>query len=125
VTFVSIDVDSRRVDAEFVKAAKLSAIGIRAIVATGGEEIKNDWVANARISAGEHGVHYPDAIEANMRFGGFSAIAEIGPNPGKPQGGMSFEYGSVNQPPHLDGKRALDKNLPSIERKLALIGIFT
>jgi hypothetical protein len=32
-----------------------------------------------------------------------------------PQGGMSFEYGSRNQPPHLDGLHALDTIGPRVE----------
>jgi hypothetical protein len=59
----------------------------------------------ARESAGAHGKHYHKAITAE-------AIGplewEYGPDAGYPQGGMSFEYGSRNQPPHLDLARSAD-----------------
>ncbi|HEY9473590.1 MAG TPA: hypothetical protein VIS06_07015, partial [Mycobacteriales bacterium] len=50
--------------------------------------------------------------------------ATIGPDPSRPQGGMGpgFEFGSVHQPPHLDGKRALDAEEPRFLAEMAKIG---
>ena len=60
--------------------------------------------ANARRTAGKHGKHYPRSITEEMKlFGGLGLIAgEYGPDEALRQGGMSFEGGSRNQPPHLD-----------------------
>lgn len=81
-----------------------------------GEGFRDDWVHNARETSGQHGVHYPDAITTEMRFGGFGITVETGPESGRRQGGMGpgFEFGSENQPPHLDGLRAM----PLAERRL-------
>lgn len=76
-----------------------------------GERLEDQWRANARETSGEHGKHYPDSIDTTMRVS-TNIVVEVGPNPAKPQGGMSFEYGSVNQPPHLDGQKAADKLEP-------------
>lgn len=72
-----------------------------------GEGFRDDWKSNARGTVGEHGVHYPDAITTEMKFAGFGIEVETGPESGLPQGRMSFEYGSENQPPHLDGLLAM------------------
>lgn len=68
---------------------------------------------NARRSEGEHGKHYHKAFSAEMRptFAGFGTVihsGEYGPDIARPQGGMSFEFGSRNQPPHLDLARSAD-----------------
>jgi hypothetical protein len=59
----------------------------------------------ARESAGSHGKHYPNAISAE-RINLFAW--EYGPDASMPQGDMSFEWGSRNQPPHLDLNRSAD-----------------
>lgn len=64
------------------------------------------WKQNARDTAGSHGKRYPRAISYDTYDG--DLMAEIGPVSRMRQGGMSFEYGSRNQPPHLDGNRAAD-----------------
>lgn len=59
----------------------------------------------ARESAGAHGKHYHKAFSAEA----IAPLAwEYGPNAAMPQGGMSFEFGSRNQPPHLDLARSAD-----------------
>lgn len=75
-----------------------------------GEAFAAEWRANARETSGEHGKHYPDSIDSDLVFSVTSVTVEAGPNRSKKQGGMGpgFEFGSVNQPPHLDGLRALD-----------------
>lgn len=77
------------------------------------DEFKTDWVTNARVTSGQAGIHYPDSIESNSKLA-LGIEVEIGPNPAKKQGGMSFEFGSQNQPPHLDGARAM----PAAEERL-------
>jgi hypothetical protein len=59
----------------------------------------------ARESAGAHGKHYHKAFSAEA----ITALSwEYGPDAAMPQGGMSFERGSRNQPPHLDLARSAD-----------------
>lgn len=66
-------------------------------------------------SAGKHGKHYPNAITAEP----LTALAwEYGPDSALPQGGMSFEFGSRNQPPHLDLAQSADGLPSSLVRKL-------
>lgn len=79
-----------------------------------GEGFRDDWKHNATATAGEHGKHYPDAITTEMKFAGTSIEVETGPEKDRKQGGMSFEFGSENQPPHLDGLRAM----PLAEKRL-------
>lgn len=76
---------------------------------------RDDWRQNAVATSGKHGKHYPKSITAEMKIG-TSITAEIGPESSKPQGrmGRGFEFGSKNQPPHLDGARAL----PAAEARL-------
>ena len=78
--------------------------------------------ANARRTAGGHGKHYPKAITSEMHSGlglfGNSISGEYGPDASRPQGGMSFEFGSRNQPPHLDLARSADIVGPSFERSV-------
>jgi hypothetical protein len=67
----------------------------------------------AKSSAGAHGKRYPNAFSTEMRptFSGFGTSiisGEYGPDIAKPQGGMSFEFGSRNQKPHLDLARSAD-----------------
>jgi len=76
-----------------------------------------DWAANARETSGAHGKYYPDSIDSETRVA-FGIEVEIGPNSAKKQGSMGrgFEFGSVNQPPHLDGARALQTAERRLER---------
>lgn len=61
--------------------------------------------ANAKRTAGAHGKHYPNAFSAERHH---PLSWEWGPDAAKPQGGMSFERGSRNQPPHHDIAKAAD-----------------
>lgn len=70
----------------------------------------------ARESSGSHGKHYPRSFSSEMKvhgLGGFYA-AEYGPDEAKPQGGMSFERGSRNQPPHNDLAKSADLMGPAL-----------
>lgn len=96
-----------------VALGNVPRIGLQAAVAETeavGEELRSDWVSNATATAGEHGKHYPSSITAELQFGINTITVEVGPDSSKRQGGMGpgFEYGSVNQPPHLDGNKAAD-----------------
>lgn len=97
-------------------AGDMSQIGGKAIPALrstmgqAGEALAREWRANAVETSGEHGKHYPNSIDSELVFDLGGVSVDVGPNASKPQGSMGkgFEFGSVNQPPHLDGLRALD-----------------
>ncbi len=82
------------------KAVPTVAVAVQA----GGKLLEAGWRANAAATSGVHGKHYPKSIKAKPTGVLESTVA---PDPGMMQGGMSFEFGSRNQPPHLDGARAL------------------
>ncbi len=65
----------------------------------------------ARESAGRHGKHYHRSISAESRT---PLSWEYGPDSSMPQGGMSFEFGSRNQKPHLDLARSADIVVPQL-----------
>lgn len=59
----------------------------------------------ARATARRHGKHYPRSITVDRTS---PLSGEYGPDPSLKQGGMSFEGGSRNQPPHNDLARSAD-----------------
>lgn len=74
---------------------------VRVVAVDGNQAGKN----NARRTAGDHGKHYPKAFSVER----LSPLSyEWGPDSAMPQGGMSFEEGSRNQPPHHDIAKAAD-----------------
>lgn len=78
---------------------------------------------NAKRSSGKHGKHYPKAISWEMHgtvsFGGVNGISgEYGPDIARPQGGMSFEFGSRNQKPHLDLAKSADLIGPAFAQEV-------
>lgn len=83
-------------------------------------DMRDAWRANATASAGAHGRWYPSSIRYKM-VGFASPGADIGPAEGMRQAAMSFEYGSANQPPHLDGQRALDEVAPRFVRRASTL----
>lgn len=73
----------------------------------------------ARQSAGAHGKLYPRAFSSQMHpirggFGSHLISGEYGPDATKPQGNMSFEFGSRKQKPHLDLARSADLMGPAL-----------
>jgi hypothetical protein len=76
-------------------------------------------------TSGTHGKHYPKSIDSELVFNATGVSVDVGPNSAKKQGSMGagFEFGSKNQPPHLDGLRALDGVQQRAERVIdATIG---
>lgn len=98
------------------EAPRQAVAGLRAAFLEAGEGFRDDWKQNATETAGKHGRHYPNAITTGLKFAGLGIAVETGPESGRQQGGMGpgFEFGSENQPPHLDGLRAM----PAAERIL-------
>ena len=83
-----------------------------------GNAFADEWRRNAVETSGEHGRHYPNSIDAELVFDLSGISVDVGPNNAKKQGrmGRGFEFGSINQPPHLDGLRALDGMQKRAER---------
>lgn len=105
-------------------AADLAQVGpesvpaMRGVMDEAGKALAKEWQANARETSGAHGKHYPNSITSELVFGVGSIAVEAGPDSSMPQGSMGrgFEFGSQNQPPHLDGLRALDGIQQRVER---------
>lgn len=118
----SFDVgDLQALSAEFTAAPDGLAAAARDLVEESAISLRDDWRKNATATAGRHGRHYPRSINYHMsvRVGlGDSIEANIRPDARFRQGGMAFEFGSRNQPPHLDGQRALDENGPRMVRRV-------
>ena len=107
---------------------KLGVASVGAVYAAMGEsamDLRNTWRRNARETSGTHGRLYPNSIVVHPRLS-TGVVFDIGPDPRLPQGGMSFEFGSSKQPPHLDGQRAMDEVQPRLEKRVsdAVNGIF-
>jgi hypothetical protein len=118
---MDVDLDASQV---FALAAQLEQAhmetvrSVQAVVQKGALNVKNGWRDRARTTAGKHGKLYPLSISYQMIAWG---TAEIGPEAGKPQGRMSFELGSVKQPPHLDGQQAADDEAPRFHAAIELL----
>jgi hypothetical protein len=113
-------------------AGDLTGIGARATLAlrspmaAAGEAFAEEWRRNAVETSGEHGKHYPDSITSGFAFDAGGISVDVGPETTKRQGGMGkgFEFGSQNQPPHLDGLRALDGIQDRVEKIIdASVGV--
>jgi hypothetical protein len=116
--------DVRRLEAHLARAIPRARRDARAVVRRGAVNIKRDWQANARASAPKHAPHYPRSISFDVNsYGPDIVMAIIGPDKGGPQGALGniLEYGSVKNPPHRDGGRALDVEEPRFEAQMALI----
>lgn len=115
----------REFSAEMPRLGAAGAKAITKVLAEGAVELRDQWRENAKETAGKHGRHYPKSIVVWPRIS-TDVVFDIGPDPRLPQGGMSFEFGSQNQPAHLDGQRAADEVLPKIQGRAttALFGLF-
>lgn len=87
-----------------------------AIVKRGAQNIKTAWRANAAASAGAHARLYPSTINYDVTETLGVIEAEIGPDRSMDSRQASFgailEFGSIHNPPHNDGGRALDEEEP-------------
>lgn len=82
----------------------------------GGEAFAADWRHNAEQTSGEHGKKYPPTIDSETKVA-LGVHVTTGPNPVKGRAalaGRGYEFGSENQPAHLDGLHAL----PLAEKRL-------
>lgn len=124
---MSINANTRQLDAlanVFRVNAVRAQVQARAVVSRGALNVKNGWRSNATASAGRHAKLYPSSITYDMKPHPTGASAEIGPDKGLPQGplGNLLEFGSVHNPPHMDGARALAAEEPAFVAHVAAIG---
>lgn len=107
---------------DFGKAAKEIGEAMFDTFKQEGEEFAKDWRKNAEVTSGKHGRHYPKAITSEPKVA-WGIHIETGPESRRKQGGMGpgFEFGSENQPPHLDGLRALDPASKRLEEAAAAV----
>jgi hypothetical protein len=116
--------DVRRLEQHLGRVVPRARRDARAVTMRGAMNIKRDWKSNARSSAPKHAPSYPSTIGFDLAaYGPDIWMAIIGPDKGGPQGALGnlLEYGSVKNPPHRDGGRALDVEEPRFEAQMALI----
>lgn len=116
--------DVRRLQRHLVRGIPRARRDTRAVVARGALNIKKEWRKNARQSAPKHAPQYPRTIAFDvLTFGPDQVLAIIGPDKSGAQGALGnlLEYGSVKNPPHNDGGRALVNEVPRFEAQMALI----
>lgn len=107
-------------------AADLAAAGKQAVaraydaVEKNAQQLQREWRSNARKTARKTGKSYPKSITNEQLPTPGAATWQVGPQYGIGQGSMGagFEYGSVNQPPHLDGARAAANVEPKLVKDL-------
>lgn len=113
---VRVTHDIGDLEADLRTIALRTPVGLRAVVsktAQRGTRLARDFASQQHTMNSNYDVHYPKSItwdqpKSFYGFGGGSITAEYGPDPARPQGGMSFEFGSRNQKPHLDLARSAD-----------------
>ena len=116
--------DVRRLELHLARSIPRLRRDARAATMRGAVNIKNDWRNNARQTAGRHGRLYPNSVGFDFAaYGPDLFAATIGPDKAVPQGALGnlLEYGSVHNPPHNDGGRALDAELPRFNAPMELL----
>jgi hypothetical protein len=116
--------DVRRLERHLARAVPRLRRDARQVTMRGAVNVKNDWRANARSSSGRHAPAYPNAVGFDFAaYGPDLFMAIIGPDKGAAQGALGnlLEYGSVHNPPHNDGGRALAAELPRFEAQMQLL----
>lgn len=116
--------DVRRLQRHLARSIPRLRRDARAVTMRGAVNIKKNWRQNARSSSGRHAPYYPNAVGFDFAaYGRDIFMATIGPDKGARQGALGniLEYGSVKNPPHNDGGRALAAELPAFEAHLAQV----
>ncbi|MCX4886043.1 hypothetical protein [Streptomyces sp. NBC_00847] len=116
--------DVRRLQRSLARSIPRVRRDARQVTMRGAVNIKRDWRSNARQSSGRHAPLYPNSVGFDIaNYGPDIVMAIIGPDKGAAQGALGniLEYGSVKNPPHNDGGRALDAELPRFEAQMALV----
>lgn len=115
---VSISVNGAEVMAAFDITSKATFNAVKAAVEDSAVETRDMWRQLATVSSGKHGKHYPKSIQSEMKPSLTAIVAEIAPDPSMMQGGMAFESGSRNSPPHPDSVTAMAAMEPKIVKRI-------
>ncbi|MFG2400771.1 hypothetical protein [Streptomyces lydicus] len=109
----------------FQGSAAEAAEEMARVVTRGALQVKNGWRDNAAASSGRHAPHYPRAISYDVHPIPGGAHAEIGPDKSRTQGALGnlLEFGSVHNPPHNDGGRALAEEDPRFVAAVAAVSL--
>lgn len=106
--------------AEVVRAFNLTSLAavlaVQSAVEESANEVRDEWKKNAEshVRHPKHSGWYPKTIKAERRGPlSFDVFPDAGAGKGE-----GFEFGSRNQPPHLDGQRAMDTVTPKLERRI-------
>jgi hypothetical protein len=125
---ISVDSTLGDLESDLRKVAVNAPRAFRKVVADNTRAGNNLAKALARQSAGSHGKYYYRSFTTTLsNFPSFGLyVGEYGPDSELPQGGMSFEHGSRNQPPHLDLNKSADLTGPTFADQAAeaLYGLF-
>jgi hypothetical protein len=116
--------DVRRLEMHLARSIPRVRRDARGVVMRGAVNVKKDWRNNARATGRKHAKLYPQSIGFDVAgYGPDVWAATIGPDKGGPQGALGnlLEYGSVHNPPHRDGGRALDAELPRFMAQMELL----
>ena len=116
--------DLSRLSADLKAAGTRAGVDATAVVKRGALNVKRGWAQNVRITSGGHLARLPYTISYDVTVSGGFVTAEVGPDKGR--GGQANlgaidEYGSRNNPPHMNGQRALDDEAPEFYRQLERI----
>ncbi|MEU9349032.1 hypothetical protein AB0D74_48330 [Streptomyces sp. NPDC048278] len=116
--------DVRRLEEHLARSIPLVRREARRVVSKGALNVKRDWAKNARASSGRHAPAYPASVGYDLlSVGPDITDARIGPDKDAPQGALGnlLEYGSVKNPPHNDGGRALAAETPRFEAAMEVV----
>ena len=103
-----------KLEASLGKVAGGMVAPITGVVQTSGAALLAQWISGATASSGSWGKAYPGKIQGKLA----TSIGSIRYD-AQPTVAWSFEYGSVNQPPHLDGLKAFTAISPSFTTAVA------
>ncbi|MFF5186463.1 hypothetical protein ACFY30_22250 [Streptomyces sp. NPDC000345] len=117
--------DVRRLERHLARSIPRIRRDARSVVMRGAVNVKKDWRANARATGRKHaGRLYPRTVGFDIAgYGPDIWAATIGPDKAGVQGplGAILEYGSVKNPPHNDGGRALAAEAPRFAAQMELL----
>lgn len=103
---------------DLVKAGPAALVAAQAVTAKGALNVKTK--ARELAPKGPHLPHYANSITYDLSTSGMTVEAEIGPDPGLPQGPLDhlFEYGGPKNAPMPHLGPALESEAPVFERFL-------
>lgn len=111
---VNVSSNANEIVAELGRTSVRTTRRLNEAVREAGTDMRDEWRSNAEQTSGAHGRLYPPTIKANSGW----LVSEIGSDS---PAAVGYEFGSMNQPAHLDGQLALDSLAPRINRRFDII----